>query len=426
MPTRYITVSVTDSGLTLKGYPRFFSVETDDCDSKSMNFWPLTTERHLLSQQHRRNLNDLTNEINHVIEVAVNDTNAASLFQQIFFVDINDSFEGHRFCEPGVNEPDNTTPGTWFFLLNGRDATPDGSLLPPDDNGAPVSLTPSQCETILDGGVPPLGIEWGEHMICAVQKGLSEGMDLPDWLQSDDNDFTGSIDKPETWAKAFHPKTIGHASIRDRIEQVVGRTSASLKRVLIMFDGSDQDYEAMLSHRLNSFLAPDTINLGGHSVKGYATWLTPLAALEIRDTVTGVVGVLFETDLAQIALPTSVGNTKRAIQEDADQESNTTQSSGPSRSRLRQRSPATTTDLSFDEAWSTANPPVTQDDIRHLIPLSRPPRSQAERYRDYGSRYLYDPQAGEDVTVYVLDTGTNLGHPVSRSRLHLGIYIGNF
>lgn len=49
------------------------------------------------------------------------------------FADINPLFDGHRFCEEGVTEPDSNNPNTWFFHRdtdgNGRDDDFDKMLM---------------------------------------------------------------------------------------------------------------------------------------------------------------------------------------------------------------------------------------------------------------------------------------------------------
>ena len=56
-------------------------------------------------------LNDLIEKLNDVIK-AVTEAHGAE------YVDLDPVFEGHRFCEEGVLEPDPERSATWFFNLN--------------------------------------------------------------------------------------------------------------------------------------------------------------------------------------------------------------------------------------------------------------------------------------------------------------------
>ncbi len=375
-----------------------------------MSFWGFAEpNKQYLTVDRRKKLNKLVTDMNNVVEAAAEAISKESTFGQVVFVSIDELFEGHRFCEPGITEPDNKTPETWFFLLQGRDVAPDGSLLPPSYPDEPANLTPSECDELLNGTTPPLGNDWGEFMLCAAQQGVAEGKTLADWITDDsDGDFSGGFNIPEAWGKAFHPKSIGHARIRDAIVSRVKSPGANYRRVLIMHDGTLADFNAMIDLPFNSKLDAQRIEQPGINLRGYAVWIEVDAARRIRDTVPGVVGVLFEPN---DELPPTWTN--GVATRDAATVANDTRRRDDALQK-RVPSPATNTDLDFErhlyQLGDNAN-------IWHLIALSAPPVVPGEGFFDFGRGYLHDPKGGSSVDIYVLDTGANLGHSEILDRL---------
>jgi hypothetical protein len=375
-----------------------------------MSFWGFAEpNKQYLTVERRRALNKLVTDMNNVVQAAAEAVSKDSTFGQVVFVSIDELFEGHRFCEPGITEPDNKNANTWFFLLQGRDVSPDGSLLPPSYPDEPVNLTPSECDAILNGTTPPLGDGWGEFMLCAAQEGTAEGKQLADWITDDsDGDLSGGINIPEAWGKAFHPKSIGHARIKQAIINRLNSPGASYQRVLIMHDGTQDEFDAMVNLPFNSKLDAQRIEQPDISLRGYAVWIEVDAARKIRDIVPGVVGVLFE---ASNELPPTWPNGASA-QESASVVNATRRSDGALQKRIP--SAATATDLDFERHMYAQGDNVN---IWHLGVLSKPPVVTDERYFDFGLGYLHDPNGGSGVNVYVLDSGANLDHREISGRL---------
>jgi lysophospholipase L1-like esterase len=94
--------------LLVTGYATFFNEETTACDGVSFS---RTDSKQYLTSQLRRKLNQLVRMLNHIVRSAAEASGAA-------YVDIDETFKGHRFCEEGVHEPNNTRSDTWFFNLH--------------------------------------------------------------------------------------------------------------------------------------------------------------------------------------------------------------------------------------------------------------------------------------------------------------------
>lgn len=99
--------------LLVTGYATFFNDETVACDSVTFS---RTDPGQFLTRKLRRELNHLVKMLNHVIRSAAEAHGAE-------YVDIDEIFQGHRFCEEGVSEPNNSRSDTWFFNLEYDSAT---------------------------------------------------------------------------------------------------------------------------------------------------------------------------------------------------------------------------------------------------------------------------------------------------------------
>lgn len=93
--------------LLVTGYARFFNEETDFCDHATFSRIKSTD---YLTKRKRRILNQLVSLLNEVIR-------ATAEVHGAVYVDIDLAFEGHRFCEDGVEEPDVRRSDTWFFNI---------------------------------------------------------------------------------------------------------------------------------------------------------------------------------------------------------------------------------------------------------------------------------------------------------------------
>lgn len=97
----------TDIGskVLVLGYATFFNAQTEQCNRVSFS---KTNTANVLSNHLRASFNDLVIMLNTVIEASAKAHGAT-------YVDIDALFDGHRFCEQGVEEPRPDWEGTWFF-----------------------------------------------------------------------------------------------------------------------------------------------------------------------------------------------------------------------------------------------------------------------------------------------------------------------
>lgn len=110
--------------ITVTGYARFFNAETEECDDYSFGVWWRGPK---LKRELRRRMNEMVLAVNGKIRASIDAINARFARPRVLFVDYDDAFEGHRFCERNVTEPDYARNETWFFLVGGRDNARDAS-----------------------------------------------------------------------------------------------------------------------------------------------------------------------------------------------------------------------------------------------------------------------------------------------------------
>ncbi len=153
--------------VTVTGYARFFNDRTDACDEASLGVWRGGPR---LEKSLRLRMNALISAVNAKIRLTVDEVNARfsreGARDRVFFVDYDEAFGGHRFCEEDVAEPDYDRGDTWFFLVGGPDNARNGTqpkhsveveTVPPTS----VLVDPSSClEPAQRSG------DWGELALC--------------------------------------------------------------------------------------------------------------------------------------------------------------------------------------------------------------------------------------------------------------------
>ncbi len=155
-------------------------------------------------------MNDLADKMNAVLASVVQNFNNNNE-HRVFFVNYDAAFDGHRFCEQGVTEPQQ--PGqdrsnTWAFQYN----TPGGSLT----------------DTV---GFQGEGAEWVKEIQQAFAKDPSLTVNdayAGQALRPGDDFASGGM--PLFIAKIFHPTTPGHSAIAHAIKAVFDQALAASPR----------------------------------------------------------------------------------------------------------------------------------------------------------------------------------------------------
>ncbi|KAK2604322.1 hypothetical protein N8I77_007264 [Diaporthe amygdali] len=214
--------------ITVTGYARFFNAETPECDDMSLGVWYGGPK---LSREIRRRMNELVVAANAKLRrtVGIIDGRFSGARPRVLFVDYDDTFDGHRFCEPGVLEPAYNRTESWFFLIGGPDNARNETTWPNGTNGDPES-TRYQREKVLSPLSPLIDHDtclmhaqetgdWGELALCYMAMARHRDPSLrPAHSRIITQNSMWWV--PTYYGKVFHPRTLGHEAIRDRIYQV--------------------------------------------------------------------------------------------------------------------------------------------------------------------------------------------------------------
>jgi len=155
--------------ITVTGYAQFFDAETEECDDVSLGVWwggAGVVRGPKLTKKLRRRVNELVKGVNEKVRRVVEGVNGAFAgMERVVFVDFDSAFEGHRFCEKGVQEPDYGREETWFFLPGGVDNGLGGGkgnetegMLSAEEE---MLVEPEKCLSPAERGG-----DWGERALC--------------------------------------------------------------------------------------------------------------------------------------------------------------------------------------------------------------------------------------------------------------------
>jgi SAGA-associated factor 73 len=192
--------------ITVTGYARFFNADTDECDDYSFGMWWRGPR---LKRELRQRMNDMVLGVNAKIRKSVDAINAAFAEPRVLFVDYDDAFEGHRFCEPNVVEPDYARNETWFFLVGGLDNAPpqlgEPTHVPVNDPPLPADSPLVDAQSCI--GPAQKSGDWGKMALCM----MAMAADRDPMLRMADGEIRAQNSMwyvPTYYGKTFHPVRI--------------------------------------------------------------------------------------------------------------------------------------------------------------------------------------------------------------------------
>ncbi|KAI4169785.1 MAG: hypothetical protein LQ343_005434 [Gyalolechia ehrenbergii] len=111
---------VPDFKVYVTGYAQFFNEQTPQCNDVSFRpSWLPLARREYLTIDKRRALNTIARGLNAALATAVMRASIGAP-NRVFFVNYDQQFEGHRFCDR--EEPNPRDPDTWFFTFGSNEA----------------------------------------------------------------------------------------------------------------------------------------------------------------------------------------------------------------------------------------------------------------------------------------------------------------
>jgi SAGA-associated factor 73 len=151
-------------------------------------------------------MNEMVLAVNDKIRRSVDAVNAGFAKDKVFFVDYDAAFEGHRFCEPNITEPDYQRNETWFFLVGGNDnaghVDPEQPRFNASDVLPPSSplINPDICmeETTISR-------DWGQRALCMMAMAREREPDLRTASGDDSVHGEDMWYVPTYYGQTFHP-----------------------------------------------------------------------------------------------------------------------------------------------------------------------------------------------------------------------------
>ncbi len=167
------------------GYAHFWNQDTTQCDDVTWSYWTRDNPPKL-TQDLRRQLNDLTSQLNGAIKDAVDRANSNDPRKPVVYVDYTNSFSTHRYCEDGVTEPDPNRADTWFFEWDTTEA-----------------YTVTESHAFPQGSLEKQIQDWIDQQ-AAADGSLKPASQGSHWIA-------------DSLAKIFHPRIDGHNAIKDAV-----------------------------------------------------------------------------------------------------------------------------------------------------------------------------------------------------------------
>ncbi|KAJ2983584.1 hypothetical protein NUW58_g6227 [Xylaria curta] len=209
--------------ITMTGYARFFDELTDQCDNASFGVWWGGPK---LTKKLRSDMNALVLTVNAKLRKTINAINSGFTKEKVIFVDYDDAFDGHRFCEPNVTEPDYQRSDTWFFFVGGPDNARNGTQTQRSADVETLSPTsplvdPSSCL-----GPAQRSGDWGMLAVCYMAMAKHHDPTLRT-AHGDILALNSMWYVPTYYGKTFHPRSLGHEMIRNQIYKTWAALDAS-------------------------------------------------------------------------------------------------------------------------------------------------------------------------------------------------------
>ncbi|KAI3343996.1 SGNH hydrolase [Ustulina deusta] len=199
--------------ITVTGYARFFNELTDGCDDMSFGVWWNGPK---LTKKLRSDMNALVLTVNAKLRKTISAINGGFTRDKVLFVDYDAAFDGHRFCEPNVTEPDYERVDTWFFLVGGLDNAGNSTEPQRRSDAKPLSPTSALVDPLSCLGPARRSGDWGMLALCYMAMAKYRDPTLRP-ARGDASALNSMWYVPTYYGKTFHPRTRGHETIRSKI-----------------------------------------------------------------------------------------------------------------------------------------------------------------------------------------------------------------
>lgn len=195
--------------LYVTGYGEFFNQDDPGCNSvtfaRTANPNPDGKDHIKLTIELRKDFNHMSRELNTAIQAAV-DRNKD---KNVKFIDIQgeNALAGHRFCEPGVQEPDQHNEQLWFWHYPYNEPKSDNTdLVEEASNKVTQGLSTADLSTKF-----PKTSDYTNAIFDAIDYSKAQE------LNGGDVEAKGFWSAIGNRAKVFHPQVPFHTHIKDLV-----------------------------------------------------------------------------------------------------------------------------------------------------------------------------------------------------------------
>ena len=184
-----------DFRLYVTGYAQFFNEDDPQCDDVSWTYWSQNKNNGApkLTRDKRKTFNNMAKALNAQIQAAVKEYEKYGAK----FIDYDDAFEGHRYCEAGVKEPEPNNKNLWFYELNTDTALSSDEESRMYDTLAFCRAKRSELSIVLGGSQEVQNLDY-YSILNKVSMALEE-----------DKSFKAAGTYLGTWVRVFHPQRHG-------------------------------------------------------------------------------------------------------------------------------------------------------------------------------------------------------------------------
>ena len=199
--------------LYVTGYGQFFNDKTTACNdvtfARTANPKPDHRPHITMTTELRSDFNAMSLGLNAAVQKAV----AQNTQNGVKYIDIDAPLDGHRFCEDGIQEPDQKNPNLWFwhYPYNQADSAEN------EPNGPDYTRVIQAANTKVFGNQSINQLSQQYDSARAVDDAFYNAIDWEQVQQLDGVNITGIWDFVGYRAKVFHPQLPYHTWIEETI-----------------------------------------------------------------------------------------------------------------------------------------------------------------------------------------------------------------
>ena len=203
--------------LYVTGYGQFFNSDTNACNdvtfARSANPTPDGKPHQMMTNAIRNEFNQMSLGLNAAIKTAV----AQNSQNGVTYIDIDGALTGHRFCEEGINEPDQNNENLWLYHYPYNQPNLYAEIGPSTGPDYTSLITDAKNKVYGASSISQLSAQYPDTR--SIDDAFYNAIDVNAWQA-----LSGGVDAAGLWdgvvgarAKLFHPQIPFHTWIQNAI-----------------------------------------------------------------------------------------------------------------------------------------------------------------------------------------------------------------